>query len=288
MPSMARQDLGESCFAELADIYPDGSEDELSFGFRLPQSDPRVGRLLSVLARHGMKPKKGFLDGPGFHYQLRRTYSVKDWNEARLLTIMPRNWTMIYNLPGGQIGFIAREANHKADLIGDKQCHRVLLVPDRVKRGLEHANLRHLRFQSAVQLSSVVDKLGPIPLKSNSQRLGQWWVLASDLILPQLSITCDVRLVPDRKGLHGNEPPFPRMQDDPPYVSLHERQFIHAELHYRAAEIDKLPEFDAAMSREVFGNTLVGPSRELIVSNRFYKVCRALELRVSWQPVRLV
>lgn len=297
-PWLERSKIGDACFAELLKIYPEGDYGRSGslFAFKLPRQDPRLSSLLATLKSYGHLPWKELFQRPGFDLQYLRQYSAKDWSESEYLTMFPRSWTLIRNLAEGGIGFDASETNHRSDFAGDKAGHRSLLVPDRVKNELERAKLTALRFEPALPVGEYIRGRGWMPIEPPPKRLGQWWVLTSDVVLPPLAPACDVRpvpdamakeLLPDNSGWRSVAPPFPRKSDDPPYVSLHEGLFVFPELHYRRSDLDLVADFDAAVTSELFGSTLTGPSRTLIVSNRFYKVCRALDYRISWIPVRL-
>lgn len=294
IPGLNRQVVGDGLFSRLIVAYPVGhgglTNNPEWFRIELPEDDPRMREVIHLLERAGWRQWVDYSRPPTKDREYDalwfRKYSTKDWNESKYLVPFARSWTMIHNLRDGRVGHETNETNHKSDAVADKAGHRGLLVPDRVKRELDRAGLIGLRFEEAVPLVSKPG-VGYVPRPKPPKRLGDWWVLSSEIRLPPMSPSCDLRSVPDIPLRGGGEPPFARKPDDPPYACLEEGLFVYPEAHYGASDLQTMPPFDAALSHETFGSTMTGPSRMLIVSNRFYKVCRALDYRVSWIPVRI-
>lgn len=249
--------------------------------------------VLSALKKGGFRLPTHWLQNPEskcLYLMLFRKYSVADWNASRLLKLCPRSGSEIYNHPDGQVRFIASKTNDKADFVADRAGHgHWIIIPERVKHELERAGLIGLKFDEAIPCRWDWGRGGAVtPLKKAPERLGRWWRLLSDVTMPPLSQSCDVRVNEFPQTTRDGTPmPYALGPGDPPYVYWREGLFVCPEPHYRAADLEAMAPFDIALAREKSGSPRVGPSYGLIVSNRFYKVCRALEYRVSWIPVRL-
>jgi hypothetical protein len=106
-----------------------------------------------------------------------------------------------------------------------------------------------------------------------------WWELTSDLTLPFVSPSM---MLADRHGRRITDGDFSKG------CYRHEDLYGHAELHYRAEDIEPLVgTFDLAHTREAFGQVQDPSVRPLVASKRLYELCRSKGLQSGWAPVRI-
>ncbi|HVU62510.1 MAG TPA: hypothetical protein VHC70_00940 [Phycisphaerales bacterium] len=144
-----------------------------------------------------------------------------------------------------------------------------VLVPSRVKAMLERAQLRGVQFRSIV-----VENDSDSSPECSGEHVDAWWRLASDITLPPYSPSMKVL---DRHGRR-----VPRGTEG--YVEIWEPPYRGVELHYLRSEIVS-KEFDIAQTLE-----WSAPSpllRGLVVSKKFYEICRAHRLKCGFVPVRI-
>jgi hypothetical protein len=63
--------------------------------------------------------------------------------------------------------------------------------------------------------------------------------------------------------------------------------YLQAELHYRAKDIEAMGPFDLAHTKERFGEGPFDEYRPLVVSARFYDMCRRHKFKGGFTPVRI-
>jgi hypothetical protein len=63
--------------------------------------------------------------------------------------------------------------------------------------------------------------------------------------------------------------------------------YLQAELHYRAKDIEAMGPFDLAHTKERFGGCPFDEYRPLVVSSRFYGMCRRHKFKGGFTPVRI-
>ncbi|MDB5290088.1 MAG: hypothetical protein JWL69_1329 [Phycisphaerales bacterium] len=153
------------------------------------------------------------------------------------------------------------------------------VVPDRVKKLIEHSDLGGVTFKPTLLLSGTYADADaqPIPWDSYGE---PWWELDANLTMPPLS---DSMMFTDSDGRVLKERDFSN--------GFHRKEglYLHPELHYRALDLAKLPPFDLARTYEPFGNRR-GYDRTdcpLVASQRFYDFCEQHGLKTGWVPVRI-
>lgn len=164
------------------------------------------------------------------------------------------------------------------------------IVPDRIRIELERAQLKGLRFEPMAILTERRDK-GVVEVTSSRRELGApYWGLVSDLRMPPQSPSAGIRVPewPPPVRRDGSIPPFQPKPGEPPIVMLGTKGLCLTCPHfYWPRDLDSVPECDAIMTHEVYGSPLLGRFRQLLVSQRFYEVCKAMKWRLDWEPVLL-
>ena len=160
------------------------------------------------------------------------------------------------------------DALAKGDKIG--VCY---IVPERIKRQLEAAGLLRMVFRQVVPMTAPMD--GDPTTWSKTRE--PWWELRSDLVMPPLSATAQLRDMNARPIQNGD---FSRG------VILFDDFCSYPERHYPSSALRSMPPFDLARSFEPSGY----PEHDyhfLIASRRFYEFARENEFDVRWVPVRI-
>mgnify|MGYP005858920299 FL=1 len=248
----------EQHLRELLTIYPDGRQNDRSFGVWLVQGDPRVPMILACLHRLGYRQwqRQGERElSREYDLNLIREYDPGDFEQVEYAEFWP-------------------ELDFAHTILGH------ILVQQRVRDLLLEGGFRHLVFQPTVLVSGRGVRPGrytPMPWEQ-FKLSGPWWELSSDTVLPPLSPTVDLR------DWRSGQPLRPA--DRLVRCSLREGFYNHGELHYRRSELSKLEPFDAALTFENFGPSHA-PAYRTVVSKRFYDCCQRHGLRGRWAPVRI-
>lgn len=134
---------------------------------------------------------------------------------------------------------------------------------------LEAAGLRHLKFDE-------MEVVYPENFAGSRSRV---YRLTSDLILPPTTNWMgDYRANVWKSSDAVTEFPYGSYR----FAPLH--QF--AEPHYRAMDLQSVPEFDFALTHERIGNA-TGNQRDCVCSQRFRAVLKSLDLWTDYSPVRV-
>lgn len=273
-----RNHIGDRVFDRLVRIYPEG-QDRHAFWSFLSEDDPRTLEILKTLDEAGVKPwmdsSRPREKGREFTLQLERFYDCSEVAACDLVELAPKE-----TCPGdyrdertGHVLLDVHRLDNSLDFaLADRERY---VVPDRVKRILEQADLDHLLFRSALlsDPKQAVDAV--IPWEGWGP---PWWELTSDYTLPPVSPSMDLR---DRDGK-----PIDRKEPN----ALHVRKeglYVHPELHYLASDLRKCEPFDLARTWERFGGEMKWNERTLVASKRFYEFCVKHNLKTDWVPVRI-
>jgi len=275
------EDISEKAFDELLRIYPEGKKYR-AFNCTLPAHDPRLRAIQDLLAKSGLLPwLNRFQKHKPDEYLMdkERIYEPEELNSAEYLELVPSIFTEgLFRDDQGRIMIDSRELQPSAKFASTKLSW--IIVPDRVKTLLEQSELHHVTFRPTALVGGPLakDHKEPIPWEIYGE---SWWELTSELVLPPLSRSVDLR---DADGQ-----PLPHGSDDFSN-GCHRRDglYLHPELRYRKQELQAVEPFDAALTFEPFGNKGVPLDwRVVVVSRRFREICLEQGWNTDWVPVRI-
>lgn len=287
--SPPRVRIGESAYSDLIQICPDGNYYDRAFLCTLPMDDPRVPKILERLRQAGFSPRKDKSSrmnrSKEFLMSLMREYSATDFGKCKLLELAPKN-KFPDEFPGKfrdektgfiqlEIGPLGRNRDRDVALASSAR----YIVTDKMRSLLLKSDLQHLAFKPTI-LINTKRRIDDEVIVKNWQDWGTpWWELASDFSLPPVSPAMDIR------GTYG-ELNVNRGDANLKYVRT-EGLYSHAELHYRASDLESLKPFDLACTYERFGGEMRWKERTLVASKRFYDFCVQHGLKAEWVPVRI-
>lgn len=261
---------------QLWEIYSEGRVGKVGHGFRayLDSNDEHVQKILNCLTQHGLHP---WPDGRpiqrGKEYKLKyfRQYdSIQDLASLPYVELFPGE-DFIGN---GSSRNLAREYS-----MLDEPCSYEIsmlctplafIVAQRAREALDAANLIGLKWL-------------PVKKEYKSADFGLideedvWWELVSDIILPPVSPSMTL-VTREFKPFRG---------DFSEGCLRREEFYVHPELHYRREDLEQFEAFDAAYTYEMFAEHPRNDNRAMVVSNKFYQVCKEHNLRTGFVPVRL-
>jgi len=245
----------------------------------IEESDPRLPKLLELLASHGMRPvpeelkRKELSDEEWQRYFRWRKYRTYDPSDCMACEYVRMRVTQAVS------GMDRRPDNKqfemwrskptawmlKAGIASAEISYEEIVVSSEVRAALEAGQFAHLRFNNIIH--------NPV------WKASLWWELDSDLMLPQVSPT--TLLIDDRGE------PIKHGDIARPFIGMEPRDGINPPLYtYRRSDLESVGPFDIARAYEPYGNRL--PQRNaLIVSQRFFRKCLQLKLDCMWVPVRI-
>jgi hypothetical protein len=147
-----RDQVGDKVFKRLNKIAPTSSGDDFYYQCQLPESDPRLAQLLEVLGAAGLRAWQ--LEAPQdfareYTLEYRRVYEQADFRNCRYVRLWPEaNIERLAKVPDGTSVIAEYELElHKgaAFVLNDED----VIVPERVRKALEAAAFRNVRFLSA-------------------------------------------------------------------------------------------------------------------------------------------
>lgn len=269
----------------LASIYPEGRTADCWFNMRLPSDDPRVNSVLRQLSSWELVPWADHFrprnENCEYRFWHQRVYEDADLAEVLYLELHPPIEAHVHDSPrrtDGLLRLLQGYLNEQFDF-ATTDFPIGYIMPDRVRRTLDRSFLVGLRCRPTLLLPGTyaTADVEPIPWDRHGD---PWSELDSDFTMPPLS---DSMTFTDKDGKTLKERDFSN--------GFHRREglYLHPELHYRAADLEKLEAFDLARTFEPFGNRK-GYDRldcPLIASNRFYQFCVEHGLKTGWVPVRI-
>lgn len=275
------KDIGEQAFSELLGIYSEGKKYR-AFNCTLPTEDPRLHTIRELLTTSGLRPwMDRFRKRPPDEYtiEIERIYEPEELNSAEYLELVPYAFTEgLSRDDHGRIKIDGRELQPSAAFASTKLPW--VIVPDRVKRLLQESDLHHIAFWPTIMVGGFLakDRKEPISWEVYGE---PWWELTSELILPPLSPSVDLR---DADG----QPLSRGSNNFSNGCHLREGLYSHPELHYRKQDLQAVEPFDAALTYEPFGTKGVPLDwRRLVVSRRFRDFCLEHGWKADWVPVRI-
>lgn len=240
------------------------------------EDDPRWPRVQEILKDYDLEWYPHFIDRRSFtdrEYVIRRerVYSREEICQAELLRLAGSQRKFAEFAPdrSGEVYVVELSQHLKSKIdFGCSYYHVSVLMSGRLKDALEAEGLTAVNFKEASYEK---------PPKPDTKRL---WQFGSTVKMPACQTV--------RQDTHGN---FVN-DDGPPAGSLgyywDDAGFQPAELVYNRAEVEQLPPFDIAMTREFVGEPFA-PYREIIVTQRFREAMEKHGVKTAdWAPVRLI
>lgn len=285
MSALRHHAIEPALLARLLELVPEGKyrgapNDKDGFKLDLPESDPRVGAVLSLLALHGYTQDE-YPDAKRKHYRLvrRRTYDASDVAQA------PFFWVESCEVNGSTDG--ERTADNLLQLAREvvREWEEVTLirptfvVPLADKERLEQAGFNGLVMRPTVQTApgrgskGETTPLQPVAPDSPSE---SWWELRSDTTIgPMQRVT--------RLALGARPDPLPTGVRGPGRFAS-EGFFDFRPVYARAA-------IEAVAGKDIV-ETWEYPSRpsepEMLYSPRLREAIRQIQPACKWIPVQVV
>lgn len=287
LSSIAKSEVGPSVFEKLVAIYPEGVHAARPdfFSAELPEVDPRMVDLIRTLESNGFhrwNPRAGMGESKN-EYSLywTRVYEEPDFVDCQFMEISGGNPHHVFE---------AGRDRHGLTRLLDGWLEEGLdfaftqpycwFVSNRVKTVLERHHLKGLFFRPTLLAEGFADR-SDAPLIAWEGYREPWWEIESSITLPRLS---DSMLFMDSDHR--------RVLKDIDYSNGYQRvddKYLHAELHYRRRDLEAFSDVDVARTMEAFTN---GKCYErdwspIVVSRRFYEICRQHRFKVEFIPVRI-
>jgi len=272
--------ISRALLEQLCAIYPEGRTGNQRHAFTayLSSDDPKVQQILSLLQEEGMTPwvdKTRRCDKTSeFSLQYFREYDKYDRSVSEYLELFS-GYDPDIAVPGeerlGDRTVTKINEPGKADICMISPGSYTHVAVQRARDALEAANLKGLEF---------------LPVEKNYESVDYglydeedtWWELESDLELPPLA--------PSMTLVHRDGTPF--TGDFSKGCRRVEGFYFPVELHYRRSDLERFGPFDAARTYEQFGPRGPAPRcRALVVSKKFYQVCKQHNIRTRFVPVRI-
>ncbi len=243
---------------------------------RIPEYDSRWSQVREILKDYGLDWYPHFIERRAFNnreyaVQRERVYSREEICQAELLRLAgsSRKFADFMTDSSGEV-YVVEVNQHLKNKIdfGCSYYHVSVLMSEKLKAALMKDKLVAAHFKEASYEK---------PPKPGFKRL---WQFGSTVRMP----ACQTQ----RQDTHGNFV----TEDGPPAGKLgyywDDAGFQPAELVYSRAEVEQLPPFDIAMTREFVGEPFA-PYREIIVTQRFREAMEKHGVKTAeWAPVRLV
>ena len=208
-------------------------------------------------------------------YDIYREYSDIDFAAVDFLYIWRMDaepWSG-WLTPDGQSLLLTKESAPKRRRLSWFACTGQPLCVESIKQRLERERFVGLKFRPAILMEKAHLPASRTQIAWEDWGSEPWYQIISDLRLPPLAPTMDLRDVNRQPARERGV--WPR-----------EGSYVFAELHYLEHDIRALGPFDVAMTHEMmygYNETF----RRLIVSQRFYQLARELGLAWAFLPVRL-
>lgn len=242
--------------------------------------DPRLREVMGFLASHGWQPSKGWFGklGPKEYWlRIKRKYSKSDFDTFQYFIFGGGGspWEGGGGVDETPLTVLSTKGMKPDDIRMVGLQRRV--VPQRVRAIFEAEGVRHVTFHATLVAPGWPTDFSKI-LTWEEMHEEPWWELRSDVVLPPLSPRCRL------SDLDGND-----YNPDGPFRGLYVEEGNHEnpEMHYRASDLAKLPEFDVALTRENLGAGNRDEIGTLVCSQRFRKMCQKHKLKVGFWPVRV-
>ena len=245
---------------------------------RMDGDDPCLPVILSALDEFAMGRKPDYKRGESAFsclYDIYREYSDTDFAAVDFLYIWRMDaepWSG-WLTPDGESLLLTKESAPKRRRLSWFASTGQPLCVESIKQRLERERFVGLKFRPAILMEKAHLPASRTQIAWEDWGSEPWYQIISDLRLPPLAPTMDLRDVNRQPARERGV--WPR-----------EGSYVFAELHYLEHDIRALGPFDVAMTHEMmygYNETF----RRLIVSQRFYQLARELGLAWEFLPVRL-
>lgn len=243
------------------------------------QDDVNVVRqFFQVFSTYSMLPLSNVSQdkrGHNYRYDIQRAYTDSDFARVDFLYIWgidEEPWSG-WLTPDGQSLILTEDSAPKRRRLSWFASLGQPLCVESIKQRLEREQFIGLKFRPAILMDKPHLPSGGTKIEWADWGSEPWYQIISDVRLPPLAPTMDLR---DVKGQPARERG----------VWPKEGSYSLAELHYLEKDVRAVKPFDVAMTHEMmygYDETF----RRLIVSQRFYQLARELGLAWEYLPVRL-
>lgn len=282
--------LGKDLASELLRVYPEGMDSASGFATKLHYKvDPKFQAVLTLFERAGWRARNE-LDPEHVQMTFRlnavRQYDEEDLNSCEFLyldLLHPKRG--VSSTSRSPHGYAVMDIHGIPEESSSAICETpdAYVVPHEVRVRLESASLNSLAFKPTV-VTARRSNQGPF-ISWEATGHQPWWELTSDRWMPSLSPATDLRRMSDQR------PMTPRERDTRDYgrgIMPVEGPFRTPELHYARKDTQALSTYcDIARTYEPFGHRPESDRRLLVVSQRFYQLCRTHAIQAEWVPVRI-
>jgi hypothetical protein len=263
------EDVGRGTFDQLVSIHPSGIRrpDAIVFEAALPVNDAKVDRIRAMLASAGHEPWEDTSrrrSAVEYWFGLRRHYDESDLQTARLLEL-----GFTFDHPPMK----CEDRNDRGELILKRYPNRDITYAISSCFTVITDEVRHAMEAEGLAADAIF-----LPTERNERPNMPVWELRSSRTLPPVS---PLMTLTEKDGT-----PF---QGNYERVCVRREGLFHlvAELHYRAEDIAAMGPFDLAHTKERFGECPFDEYRPLVVSARFYDMCRRHKFKGGFTPVRI-
>ena len=286
--------LGDAVHADVVAEFPDALEHPHTpelVRFVLADSDPRLPRVHQLLFRAGFHRgtgKEPDFDPKRYHTVHQRLFDPADLAVAEYLwlrhaepealaTIEPHpDRTIRINLsdrgPTTPRAFKTwAKAGYDAEAAMPLKYKRLFEAQNFIGLWLRQAAITR-RGRNRSTGKSVYKDLDIPPDHPRSM-----WFIDSTVTLPFTTDYCRKQRYP--------KAPYPQTPEGP--ITLHNEGFDDLQLSYRRSDLAAMGAFDVARTCEYRSNQGSPAHRHLVVSQRFYRFCKSLNLDGNWVPVRI-
>lgn len=246
---------------------------------KIDESLPEVRSLMSEMGRvgielclHSYKAKE--LPGAVSAWRTRE-YDARDLEGCEVLLLLSTWVSGGGYKPGEPIYLSEHDPEHQSDLRHVKDFASVDTIPvcsSRARRVLEAAGLRGLDFAATRLMPRGYKNRKPGEWVAWETYGEPWWRIVSDVVLPYVAPSVQKRSCGDGRLL-------PR--ESPGGCYFVDGDYSDYELHFVRSELAALGPFDVASTFEHHPNGWV------VVSRRFYEVCRDHGFDAGFRPVRI-
>lgn len=283
-------DRRESDLKALAAVYPEGLDKYGFFIVRLPDNDPRIDLVEREMARLSIPVRLKWFTSAQFepirnrYYERYRyhSYDDSDYANAEYLWLSGMDggeWDA--NSDGGRgadgmLLMIAESLKPRARLMSEGQ--DLFIVNAQGRKEMEEEGFVGLGFHPTKQCKEKFVKGELVWVSHNPAPERVVWELRPTIELPPMHAEA-------ARTFDGN--PVPPGHQGP--VAFKNEGFDDIQLVYTRSAINRVKSFDIAHAREWrVGDGYKDPAFPIIVSQRFYKYCKAKRIRGNFIPVKIV
>jgi len=257
---------------DLQALCPEAVLDHV-FVMELPDTDPRVNKVLDYLHRMGYRNMECVPPATELTYcmEYTRVYDSDDFMKLRYLDPWPEvSWGYTHVSRSQPLSFDYNKVprNGKVGIVDGKY----IILSDAGRVLMENTGLSNLVYKETVPYCKV-----------KPSQTSRFWHLWSDVKMPPIAAP-NVLINDNCKPFDGDYLHGCLLREGLEIPSL---LYSPAELYYKTDDVEFIEPFDIAMSCEQFGRGF-DPSPRYVVSQRFYQFCVQNKLPFIWLGVHLV